>query len=345
MNKTVLRVSVISLLIILVGIAPAFAESKGTIGVVSASQKNPYFATLSENAKKVFENAGYSVIVADAEWNSVKESNTLDNFISRGVEGIVLCPTDSHALASAVNRVSDAGIPLITADMAVYGADYVATVESDNYNAGYVVGKFVNTFYSNLKEEGKREPPFKIICGVAPQNNSCVARQKGFEDALKEGPEGLVEIKDKMIIGGFDMETGYSKTQGILAANKDLDALYFGCNDLVGLGALQALQAANRDQVEIFAVDGQPEAIKAINKGTAFKSTGAQYPNVIGYMAANQLLKVLNGKNVPSYIKVKTKAIHLPLEPWSIDPAKATEEMDMVSRIIDVEFPIEEPVK
>jgi len=122
--------------------------------------------------------------------------------------------------------------------------------------------------------------------------------------------------------------------------------MFFGCNDNFALGALKAVQEAGKeDEVIVTGVDGQVEAVNAINAGTAFKCTGAQHPQVIGYVAALRLLDLLEGKEVPTYTKITCTPTHLPFQPFYIDAAEMVESGKAISRTVDVEFPISEPVK
>lgn len=323
----------------------SFAATKGTIGIAGWGQNNPFFVLLHDSAKKVFEDAGYEVIISDGQTLVDKQTNDIDNFIAMGVDAMLLTPTDSFALASAVNRVADAGIPIISGDMTVYNARLNATVESDNFNAGYIVGKWMVAYYRNLENTTDAKGPFKIVCGLWSQANSCRDRQEGFETAIAEGPEGLLEIIKKQEEADVSIEGGYEIGQNFLTAYEDLDAMFFGCNDNVALGALKAVQEAGRDDVVITGVDGQVEAVNAINAGTAFKCTGAQHPQVIGHVAALNLLDLLDGKKIPTYIKIACSSIHLPFQPFGIDPAEFVESGNAISRTIDITFPITEPVK
>jgi ribose transport system substrate-binding protein len=340
--------SMLSMLIILVMLFSGLvhAAPKGTIGICSHFQDNPFFRLLSDTAKEVFEEAGYEVIIADGRQDQIQQTNDVDNFISMGVKGILLSPVDSYGMAAAVNRAYDAGIPVVTTDMCVYNARYASTIESDNYQAGYVVGEYLVTYWENLVNQGKASPPFKLACGTYPQANSCQARQEGLEDAIRENaPEVFVEIVERFIISDISIEIGYEVGQNFLTTYPDLDAMHFGCNDLVALGALRAIEDSGRKDVVVSGVDGQREAVDAINRGTAFKTTGAQYPQVIGYVGAETLLDVIDGVEVPTYIKVACRAIHLPFQPFDVDPRLFVEQGEAISRVVDVSYPISEPVR
>lgn len=324
----------------------ANAAPKGRIGICSHFQDNPFFRLLSNTAKNVFEEAGYEVIIADGKQDQVQQTNDVDNFIAMNVKGILLSPVDSYGMAAAVNRAHEVGIPVVCTDMCVYNAKYLSTIESDNYQAGYVVGQYLVDYFSGLTAKSEAKPPFKLACGTYPQANSCQARQQGLEDAIKErAPEGFIQIVEKFAIHDISIEVGYEVGQNFLTAYQDLDALFFGCNDLVALGALRAIQDSGRKNVIVTGVDGQVEAVDAINGGTAFKCTGAQYPQIIGYVGAETLLKAILGQSVPTYLKITCQAIHLPFQPFEVDPRSFVEQGEAISRVVDVKYPITEPVR
>jgi ribose transport system substrate-binding protein len=343
----------ISLFLMVIVLLCAFSVSglaqEETIAIAGWGQNNPFFVLLHDSAKAVFEEAGYKVIISDGETKVDKQSADIDNFIAMGVKGMLLTPVDSFALASAVKRARDAGIPVVTGDMTVFNAPVNATVESDNYRAGYVVGDWMNKYFTQLEQTTDKERPFKIVCGLWSQANSCRDRQEGFEQAISEGPEGLIEIVAKQEQKGVAVDEGYAFAQNILTAYEDLDGMFYGCNDNFAMGALKAVQEAGKegteDEVIVTGVDGQVYAVEAINAGTAFKCTGSQHPQVIGYVAALRLLDIIEGKEVPTYTKITCTPTHLPFQPFYIDAKEMVESGEAISRTVDVEFPISEAVK
>jgi len=52
------------------------------------------------------------------------------------VDGIILLPVDSSALAGKVKEAVDAGIPVVCMDRSVDGDIATCTIESDNYQHG-----------------------------------------------------------------------------------------------------------------------------------------------------------------------------------------------------------------
>ncbi len=339
------KISCAGLMILFFGlmlVSPVMAGDNGTIGIASSSEDNPYYQTLTANAKKAFEDAGFKVIVADAQAKVDKQANDVDNFIAMGVKGILLTPIDSYALSSAVRRADDAGIPLVCADSAVYNAPYASQVESDNYSAGYVVGEYFVKYFQKIAEKGADKGPFNVVAGLYSQLNACRDRQDGFENAISKGPKGLIKILKKTEIKYHNEEAGYEMGSNFLVAYPEVDAIFYGCNDLAALGTLKAIEETGRKDVIVAGVDGQVPAVNAINQNTAFKVTGAQYPQVTGYVAGLTLVEVIAGKPVKNYIKVACHAIHLPFQPFEQDPKEFVKAGSAISRAVNVQYPLTE---
>ena len=70
----------------------------------------------------------------------------------------------------------------------------------------------------------------------------------------------------------------------MLQAHQDVDAL-FACNDVMALGAVEAIQAAGRTgRIRVIGFDAIDDARKAIAAGTMDASV-AQYPEAMGKLA------------------------------------------------------------
>jgi len=304
-------------------------------------QDNPFFKVLTQTAKKQLEKLGYDVIIADAKQDIMRQSTDIDNFIAARVKAIILTPVDAFALAPAVNRADKAGVPVICADMTVYNCKLTSTVESDNYNAGFVVGEYLVKYFTDEQEKGKKAP-LELAIGTYNQANSCIARVRGLKDALNSAPKGLVKIVDEHECGA-NYEAGLRIAQDWITSFPKLAAIFM-INDPAGIGAVRAVeQTAKGRSIIVTSVDGNPDAVIEISKGGAYKCTGSQYPQVMGYVAANMIADVLAGRQVPTYVKTKTGAIAMPVkgQPWEADVSNLDE---LITKTIDVTYPITKPV-
>ena len=84
----------------------------------------------------------------------------------------------------------------------------------------------------------------------------------------------------------------------MLQAHPEIDAL-FACNDVMALGAVEAIQAAGRTgRIRVIGFDAVDDARKAIAAGT-MEASVAQYPEVMGSTAIESALKLIRGEPVP----------------------------------------------
>ena len=96
--------------------------------------------------------------------------------------------------------------------------------------------------------------------------------------------------------------------ENILQSNPDVQGV-FAVNDMMGLGALQAVQAAQRDDIVIVGFDATEEAVKYIKEGSALKASVAQNPVELGKTTMETMLKVIAGEQVEKNIPVPVELV------------------------------------
>ena len=151
----------------------------------------------------------------------------------------------------------------------------------------------------------KARRPAKIAILHLSVNKACIDRVAGFREELKNYPD--MEI--------IDEQEGRGTTEGarpvmvdLLGRHPELNAV-FPINDPSALGAISALESANKlKDVTVVTVDGSAEGVAAIRAGKLL-STSAQFPREIGRMAATAAYDHLEGKPVDKEIKVRVELI------------------------------------
>ena len=96
----------------------AGASSRGTIGLSVMTLTNPFFKVIADTLTDEARKYGYEVVVTSGEFDVARQRNQVKDFIVRNVSAIVLCPTDSKAIGTAIQEANQAGIPVFTADLA-----------------------------------------------------------------------------------------------------------------------------------------------------------------------------------------------------------------------------------
>jgi ribose transport system substrate-binding protein len=282
--------------------ATAAPASRGTIGFSALTLKNPFFKIIADTMTSEGEKHGFKVIVSDAERNPKTQAQHVDSFIAQNVTAIVLNPVDREAVATAIKAANDAGIPVFTCDLQceAEGITIAGHVGTDNLQGGRLAG--------SAMLEALQNQPGKVLILHFAQANSCVERVQGFREVIdqhnSEHPDAAVEMVE--LEGGGLQDEGFRATSDALISHPDLRGI-FAINDPSALGAWTALkQAGKQDQVVIVGFDGQLEGKQAIRDGK-FYADPIQFPDQMGIVTVQNILKYLDGEEFEQNQLIPTK--------------------------------------
>lgn len=200
--------------------AVARALASGTtksIGLVIGDIENPFFATVARGLSDVVQDAGYTVVLANADENWDLESRALEVLETRSVDGMVVAPApDSDA--GVLERLSER-IPLVVVDRTLPGLN-VDTVLVDNA-AGAVSATrhLVNLGHRDIGLV--TEPPFL---------SSIRERIEGYEDVLEKN--GLTSNPSLVAVGTPKLEGGVLAATGLLEAADRPHAIFATSNTM-----------------------------------------------------------------------------------------------------------------
>lgn len=277
-------------------------KSKGTIGFSALTLTNPFFKVIADHMKIEAEKHGYDVIVVSAERDVKTQADQLNEFIVKGVSAIVLNPCDSQSIGPAIAKANAAGIPVFTNDIKYAGADgkVVCHIATDNYQGGKLAG---DAMVKLLGQSGG-----KVAIVHFPQVESCQLRVKGFLeviDAHNASAGDKIEIVSTLD-GGGARDEGFKAAKDAIEAHPDLAAV-FAINDPSALGARSALEGvAKADQVKIIGFDGQLIGKQAIRDGKIVCDP-IQFPDRIGRVTVEQIIKHFNGDKVEPELLIKSE--------------------------------------
>ncbi|MFY0545857.1 ribose ABC transporter substrate-binding protein RbsB [Brevibacillus sp. H7] len=271
------------------------ANGKVTIGLSVSTLNNPFFVSLKEGAEKAAKEAGVELIVVDAQDDTAKQISGVEDLIQKKVSAILINPTDSAAIATAVEAANKANIPVITVDRAAEGGQVVSHIASDNVKGGQMAGEYI------LEKLGGKGNIVELqgIAGTSAARD----RGKGFHDAV-DNKEGVKVVASQP--ADFDRAKGLSVMENILQSNPDIQAV-FAHNDEMALGALQAIEASGK-KILVIGFDATDDAVKAVNEGK-MAATVAQKPAAIGETAVQTAVKVTKGEKVESFIPVDLELV------------------------------------
>lgn len=208
-----MRKLVFTLLAVLLMLGVAFG-AKYVVGLSLSTLNNPFFVTLRDGAVDTAKKLGIDLIVLDAQDNPAKQLNDIEDLIQRGVDLIIINPTDSDAIVSAVESANEAGIPVITVDRASNGGKVVCHIASDNVEGGRMAARYIAKV---LNGKGK----VVELVGI-PGTSAARDRGKGFEEELAKYP-GLQLVAKQT--ANFNRAEGLTVMENILEAHPDIDAV------------------------------------------------------------------------------------------------------------------------
>jgi ribose transport system substrate-binding protein len=276
--------------------APAEREAT-TVALVVKTLNNPFFLEMEAGARAAADSLGLTLLVqaAEREVDVERQMQIVENLIQRRVRVLALVPSGSRELVPAVVKANAAGIPVVVVDtrldaaaMASANAQVATFIGSDNVDGGRLAGQFLA---ERLGGRGR----VAVLEGI-PGHETGDARLSGFREALSTF--GGVRIVTSQT-ANWERDQAFTVTQNILQAHAELDAL-FACNDVMALGAVEAIAAAGRSgQVTVVGFDAQDEAQRAVQAGR-MAATVAQNPRDMGRLAIISAARLLAGETLPA---------------------------------------------
>lgn len=270
------------------------AEEAKTIGLAISTLNNPFFVDLEAGAKAKAAELGATLVTLDSQDDSATEMSNVEDLINQGVDLILINPTDSDAVKSAVEAANKAGIPVITLDRSANGGEVVSHIASDNVAGGKLAGEYIVELLGGKGNVVELE-------GV-PGASAARERGEGFNAAIAKSDLKVVAKQT----ANFDRAEGLTVMENILQAQPEIDAV-FAHNDEMALGALEAIKASGREII-VVGFDATDDAKAAVESGE-MAATVEQLPKEIGSLGVDTAIKLLKGETVEKSIPVALQLV------------------------------------
>ncbi|WP_086348889.1 D-ribose ABC transporter substrate-binding protein [Candidatus Enterococcus clewellii] len=260
--------------------------SELVIGVSVSTLNNPFFVSLADGINTLADDNSSTVKVLDAQDDTAKQSNDVDDLIQQGVDVLLINPVDSSAIVPSVEAANAANIPVIAIDRSSDGGTLLTTVASNNEEGGKMAGEFI---VEKLGEKAK-----VVELEGVPGASATRERGKGFDDFAAD----KLNVLDKQS-ANFDRAEGLTVMENMLQAHSDVQGV-FAQNDEMALGAAEAAQSKGKEFI-IVGFDGTEDGLKAIKEGR-MTATIAQQPEEMGRLALQAAYDHFAGKKVDEKI-------------------------------------------
>ena len=229
------------------------------------------------------------IIYSNADQDASKQQNQADAALTNGAKVMVLDPVDSASAGSIVSKAKAKGVPVISYDRLITGADVDYYISFDNEKVGKLQGQ---ALVDKLKQDGK-SGQIVMINGAPTDNNAKL---------FKAGAHSVIDASGFKVAKEYDTpdwspnKAQDEMEQAITAVGKGKFVGVYAANDGTAGGAIAAMKGQGISPLP--PVTGQDAELAAIQRIL----TGEQYMTVYKAIkpeaekAAELAVNLVNGK-------------------------------------------------
>lgn len=278
-------------------------DSDVSIGITVMTLANTIWAETCTSIEQECAARGWDCTVVDCSSTAQTQITQVENFIQKGVDAIVINPTDQAALESVMKEAMEAGIKVVSWDIDTDAADTCLLVS--NYDVGYEIGSQAAAWI-NENLDGKAEV---CILDYPEAGAEVIKRADGIAAAIADNaPES--EIVAQVSHQG-SADGGMQAMENVLQAHPNCRVVC-SVGDGGAMGANEALKAAGitGDQAGIFSADGTEEFLSKIAANEPCKmSVLLDIPTDKAQMIVNTVDSLLKGEEVEQYLYTNVQVI------------------------------------
>ena len=268
----------------------AMAEDRPVVGLIMKSLANEFFQNMLEGAEAhEAERGDYELRAVGMQNETDFESqiNAVENFITQGVDAIVVAPADSKAMVRPLKRAMEAGSVVVNFDVALdEGAKEQQGIELAFDGPANLGGaKMAGDALGELLGEGGKV----VIIEGNPGADNATQRRLGFEASVAEHKLDLLDSRT----AHWETEEANQVFSAMLTANPDIQGV-MAANDSMAIGVVKALESAGRDDIKVVGFDAIPAVLPMIEDGRLLASVD-QFGQQMAANSIDLALEVLAG--------------------------------------------------
>lgn len=198
---------------------------------------------------------GVELIMVDSKEDVATQLSQVENFVTQGVDAIILIPPNTDATDPATKLAVDAGIPLVYVNRKPANLpEGVYYVGSDSLVAGHLQMEW-------LAEKMGGKGNLVIMNGNLSQE-AAQQRTAGVKEIAAKFPDIKIIKEDT---ANWSRAEGLALMENWLSTGDEINAVASN-NDEMAIGALQAIEAAGKlGQILVGGVDASPDALQLMD--------------------------------------------------------------------------------
>jgi len=305
------RLVVGALAAVLVGVLGISAFGEVTIGVACQSMTSS--PTRITNAMLALgEEMGWTIMTFDGNGDQQRVNDAAKTWIASGVDAVYILFPPEASLGEVIDAANAAGVPLITTGYG-FGRGQTFDVGMNDYAGSVAITSYL---FDRLGREGNVVVMHWDVVPVPRQ-------RKAILDAMLSETQGITVVEDHHATLPGHIEDCRRAMESFLIAHPnagEIDAVW-GAWDELTLGAVQAIEAAGRDDIIGVGIDGNLWTFDLIRRGSPFVATIAPDWEQCAEIVVEEVSTNLLGGSAPSqeqfYIDIPLVTINnCPPEGW-----------------------------
>jgi len=269
--------------------------SKFKIGFAQVGAESGWRTANTKSIQASAKAAGADLLFTDAQGKQEAQVESIRGFIEQKVNLIAFSPVVETGWDAVLGEAKKAGIPVILTDRAIDSKEtdlFKTFLGSDFIAEGEKAGKWVNDAFASATSVNVVE--LQGTTGSAP----ALDRAKGFRNVVTDPKFKFIASQT----GDFTREGGKKVMEAFLQANPKID-LVFAHNDDMGLGAIEAIEAAGLvpgKDMKIVTIDAVHDGMQALADGKI--NYIVECSPLLGPQLMQLAGKVLSGETVPARV-------------------------------------------
>ena len=268
-----------------------------TLGFSQVGSESGWRAANTKSIQSSAKVAGIKLKFSDAQQKQQNQIAAIRSYIQQKVNVIAFSPVVASGWDSVLREAKRAKIPVVLTDRAVDSKDttlYKTFIGSDFVKEGRLAGTWVLNNYKGATSQ-VNIVELQGTTGSSP----AIDRKNGFASVIKANPKLKIIASQT---GEFTRAKGKEVMTAFLKANPKIDLL-FAHNDDMGLGAIEAIEAAGLKpgvDIKIVTIDAVHDGMVALSKGKI--NFIAECSPLLGPQLMALVKQVVAGKPVPRRI-------------------------------------------
>jgi inositol transport system substrate-binding protein len=285
------------------------AGQSKTIGVAFETLQTEFWVAGFDAIKDELRKRDFTVLEAIADSDPNRQLQQVRNFITRGVDGIVLVPKDARSCIPAIRAANEAHIPIVLFNRPAGETDAASVaVHADNFQLAQETTAFL---IQQARKTGERHQAMIVMGDLGDAN--AIGRRDGFEAAVK-GNEDIIEVVSR-VPSEWNQEKAQAGVVNGLQAHPDI-RLIFTSSDFLLPSIASALKSAGKykrydepGHVLLGGFDGDATAFQMLKDGY-LDATGVQDVYFEAQATVQALVDLMEGKSVEPLIRDAGFVIH-----------------------------------